>query len=483
MHGAARPKSRALVISGDTGAENMARIRLVWVNEGPQVDPILGIHRGEDGFVSFSRKTQNGEWQEFASVRSDSLATMFPEFRAELMRDSYYTVNSFYRARGPNRNWPKLGAPYRKKEGLRYLNACYADLDCYKAGLDYVKMAGVVLVAQSKGIIPRASIFAQSGRGVWLFWLLQDPNNPGKPQRAWPEKIALWKRIQKEIHDRLAVCGADAHDAVRVTRVPGSIHSGANQSVTYAWQPNARGQAVVYTLDDMAKALGLTQFAVQTGAKRRGWLALQSGRLRQFDRLRAMRGGFQEGCRNRALLLYVIFMLKNGFGENAVMDNARRFGAECRPPLSEQEIGGAVASAKKAKQYRHRVTNQTISDWLQIRPEESAGLESWKPASSFRLPVIPEEERPTRKGRMKARRDAIKEIVADGDRVPSAREMVTLLREQYSVSASHVTVEADYRALGIVSEAARKPHTLGAKLQGNYKSQNVVHDLGKFPRI
>jgi hypothetical protein len=431
----------------------------VWVNEGPQVDPILGIHRGEDGFVSFSRKTQDGEWQELASVRSDSLASMFPEFRAELMRDSYYTVNSFYRASGPNQNWPKLGAPYRKTEGLRYLNACYADLDCYKAGLDYVKMAGIVLSAQSKGLIPRVSIFAQSGRGVWLFWLLQDPANPGKPQRAWPEKVALWTRIQREIHDRLALCGADAHDAARVTRVPGSIHGGANQSVTYAWQPDVRGKAFVYTLDGMAQSLGLTHLTGQVSAKRKGWLALHRGRLRQFDQLSAMRGGFSEGCRNRGLLLFAIFMLKNGFSEDAIMHNARKFGADCHPPLSEPEVRGAVAEAKKAKHRRYRVTNQTISDWLQIRPEEAIMLESWGPASSFLTKAVPEEKRLTRKEHMKVRRDAIKGIVRQAGRVPSVREMVAILSEQYSEPASHVTVEADYRKLGFVSEAERKRRT------------------------
>jgi hypothetical protein len=434
----------------------MARIKLLWVTDGPQVDPILAIHRGEDGFVSFSRKTQDGEWQELASVRSDSLSSMFPEFRAELIRDSYYTVNSFFRANGPNRKWPKLSAPYRKTEGLRYLNACYADLDCYKVGLDYVKMAGSVLVAQSQGIIPHVSIFARSGRGVWLFWLLQDPRNPGKPPRAWPEKIALWTSIQRELHDRLVAFGADALDATRVTRVPGSIHSGTDESVTYAWQPDATGKAFVYTLDGLAQFLGLTNLADQASVKRKGWRALHSGRLRQFDQLRAMRGGFSEGCRNRGLLLHAIFMLKNGFHDDAIMENARKFGTECHPPLSEQEVWSAVAEAKKAKHRRYRVTNQTISDWLQIRPEEAILLESWGPASSFRAKAAPEEKRLTRKERMKARRDAIKEIVGQAGRVPSVREMVTILREQYCESASHVTVEADYRALSLVSEHVQK---------------------------
>ena len=163
-------------------------------------------------------------------------------------------------------------------------------------------------------------------------------------------------------------------------------------------------------------------------------------------------------------MLYVVFMLKNGFGQDAIMDNASRFGAECHPPLSEREIRGAVASAQNAKQPHRRFTDQTISDWLQISPKESALLETWGPASCFRSTAIAAEKRPTRYERMKARRDAITKIVGQADRVPSVREMVTILREQYSESASHVTVEADYHALTLVSEseAKRRKRELGS---------------------
>lgn len=432
--------------------ETMARIKIVWKREGPQVDPILIIHRGGDGFVSFSRKNESGGWKELASVRADNLASVFPEFRDELVRDSYFSVNGFWKDNGDNRKWPNLGAPYRKTEGLRYLNACFADVDCHKVNLNEIQMCGVVLSAQHKRILPRVSLMVRSGRGVWLFWLLGDIRDPRKPQRAWPEKITQWTEIQKAIHERLAMCGADARDAARVTRVPGSIHTGTNLEVFYMWQGDRRGLVPVYTLDDMARALNLTRSFGKGPAKRRGWIALHRGRLQRFEQLRSMRRGFSEGCRNRALLLYVTFMLKNGFGQDKIMENAARFGAECRPPLSDQEIRNDVASAQKAKQSHRRVTNGTISDWLQISPEESALLESWAPASFFLSPVAPKAKQPNRNERMKARRNTIAKIVAQAGHVPSVREMVTILREQYQVSASHVTVEADYRALALVSE-------------------------------
>ena len=128
------------------------------------------------------------------------------------------------------------------------------------------------LSAQHKRILPRVSLMVRSGRGVWLFWLLGDIRDPRKPQRAWPEKITQWTEIQKAIHERLAMCGADARDAARVTRVPGSIHTGTNLEVFYMWQGDRRGLVPVYTLDDMARALNLTRSFGKGPAKRRGGL-------------------------------------------------------------------------------------------------------------------------------------------------------------------------------------------------------------------
>ena len=38
------------------------------------------------------------------------------------------------------------------------------------------KAIGAVIDAQDQGLIPPASVITRSGRGIWLLWLLQDPN-------------------------------------------------------------------------------------------------------------------------------------------------------------------------------------------------------------------------------------------------------------------------------------------------------------------
>jgi hypothetical protein len=63
----------------------------------PFVDPIIQIHRGPDAFVSFHRKREE-QWEDIGSMRTADLRQMFPQFVEELERDSYFSINSFYRA-------------------------------------------------------------------------------------------------------------------------------------------------------------------------------------------------------------------------------------------------------------------------------------------------------------------------------------------------------------------------------------------------
>lgn len=88
---------------------------------------------------------------------------------------------------------------------------------------------------------------------------LHDPKHTDTAPRAWPEKKRLYVEINRAAGQRLAKLGADAaaHDASRVTRVPGSVHSGSHQRVKYWIQAAAGGQAITYTLDALARAFGV----------------------------------------------------------------------------------------------------------------------------------------------------------------------------------------------------------------------------------
>src|SRR5215469_15919193 len=133
---------------------------------------------------------------------------------------------------------------------LRYLCACFADLDFYKHGLSYGQAIGTIIDHQDAGLIPPVSVVIRSGRGMWLVWLLHDSRNAKLPPRAWREKQQQYQRVQGKIHRCLARLGSDAHDAMRITRVPGSIHSGASERVRFFVQADDAGCCYSYTLDE-----------------------------------------------------------------------------------------------------------------------------------------------------------------------------------------------------------------------------------------
>jgi hypothetical protein len=147
------------------------------VPERPTSDVIDMVHRGHDGYLSFTRKrgTEGNDWDELCSVKASELDTWFPELRADLMRDSYYTVCGFYRP-GFGRSVvdPRLPRARRLTKEVRWLTACFADLDTrhLPGGLTDGQAIGVLLDEQDRGHVPPASIIARSGRGLWAFWVL-----------------------------------------------------------------------------------------------------------------------------------------------------------------------------------------------------------------------------------------------------------------------------------------------------------------------
>ena len=137
-------------------------------------------------------------------------------------------------------------AGIRSSNALRWLNVCHVDIDCYKVGLSVGDALGAIVNLQDAGILPAATMFARSGRGLWVFWYLVDEGNPvsgtrtlynaehgpSTPQRAHGRAIALYARVQWALADRLAHLGADigALDGCRFAPVPGTLKTATEAS-------------------------------------------------------------------------------------------------------------------------------------------------------------------------------------------------------------------------------------------------------------
>ena len=258
--------------------------------EAPEAPPLLAIHRHKDGVVTFHRKGEDpGTFENLYGIRPKDLPDLFPTFREALDRDSYFSINAFWHREKKKRLLPATEA--RQPNRLRYLCAAYTDLDIHNLQLDFGTALAAIVKRQDENVIPPASVIVRSGRGMWLLWFLHDARVPDQPPGAFPEKLRLYLQVNRAIFDRLANLGADACalDALRLVRVPGSIHTLSEKCprVKYWLQADADGKPYSYTLDDLARLVGVASREMApeerkamleaerpTGERRRGFAQL-----------------------------------------------------------------------------------------------------------------------------------------------------------------------------------------------------------------
>ena len=126
-------------------------------------------------------------------------------------KDIYISMNTFYKT-------------YRRIDCLKELRACYIDLDIYNT--KFTKEQVIMNLEENyyNQSIPIPNFVMDSGRGLYLIWLINTV-----PSKALP----LWKAIEEYLYKELKDFGADrkALDPTRILRVEGSINSKSNTMV------------------------------------------------------------------------------------------------------------------------------------------------------------------------------------------------------------------------------------------------------------
>src|SRR5271154_4828159 len=138
---------------------------------GPQLHPIKALHR-HDGYIKFMVKDADDpdRMERQFSIRADALDAWFPEFTAALVRDSFCSINGGYTL--ADRSSAPWGRPLHNTDSLRFLCACYCDIDYYSRGLTRLQVLTESERMWESGELPEASMVVDSGRGMWLLWLL-----------------------------------------------------------------------------------------------------------------------------------------------------------------------------------------------------------------------------------------------------------------------------------------------------------------------
>lgn len=491
--------------------------------DGPHDAVLHAIHRGPSGYIPLAVKDGGREWRELGAVAVGQ--PFLPHLLQALARDGYFGVNTSYRTgqrfvqreqwtpipgmqpalgRGEGlekalkraRRWhkdegltgpeelrlvwerqtenPDTGLPWQKHDShtLRWLNAAYADLDCYKVGLDVGTTLGAIISLQDAGKIPPATLFARSGRGLWVLWFLQDVKNPASgeavihgqrheshtPQRASARALALYARVQHAIVSQLAHLGADlcAVDGARYAPMPGTLKTTGTDRVLYWVQATAAG-VPVYTLGDLAAQLGLelrtrehpiVEAAIsaepnetKATAGRKGWKQRWFYALADLEMLLRLRGDTFSApnvSRNIAAFYYATILTRCGMKPADV--DARVTALGQRSGLEPNEILAALRQARKRKPGQNHLLSSArwLSD-LRVTDIERTYLRNRTP------PAATGDD-----ANVGTRRAAIMDVInGNGGRVPSVRLMAEHLQAAGVPCGNHTTVWRDYRALGL----------------------------------
>jgi len=447
------------------------------------VETIHQIEHQQDGYIGLCRKANDG-WHNMAGVPVHQLREYLPQLLPFLLEDAYFTVNAAWKAKPWSNADTGLPVPCRRESDLRYLNACYVDLDIYKGGepLGLWEAMSFIGKAQDENKIPPASIIGRSGRGVYMLWLLNN-GRQGAMQRAFPAEIALYKRVNAAIQEvlhklepRLEV--DPIKDAARVLRLPGSINSSSptRDRVEFLIQATrGKGIAPSYSLAELAEELGVRNHIYPTGkrkqveqdfystmfengrpiknrgscpARRKGRLATGQYRLEDLKVIEQVQGGFKQGSRRQSIMRFAHFAKAAGWTLSDIVEEAKSIGANCSPAYPSDKSDSPVAKIvdevwiSQTKQWR----NDDLAKFFGVTHDfaEEHGLHSIIPASTK---AIREALPSSRTLAREARREAILGILRDHPgRLPSSRELASSL-EALGHKTSHETARVDLEAV------------------------------------
>lgn len=491
--------------------------------------PVLEIHRGNpDGFIGFGKKRTTGSGIEhIGAVKVKDAREMIPGLLTQFISyDGYMTVNSYAIAGNP---WKKTGLPYllRAEKYLLELAACYADLDVGRPGeeskhpgasMDWQSAQIEVLRRQREGRIPPFSIMACSGRGVYLFWLLRDEQDPTMLPRAYPSTIIRYKAVNRELHKLLdgLACDQTAADAARFLRNPGSINTKVMKRVTYSLTMQADdGGRLTYSLPELESLLRLNAPApslpddVRAKAKLPAYRrdpykpAKDKGsrpqyiaqyhrtnelRAQDLETIEAWRGGwlhagdiYPDGHksigRGIMLRLYAGWLRGSGKTREEVLDRLSIMAANCKrangKPNPYPSDPGDLPLLKivddtfstNPKKHIKNTPNIKLLDWLGISEQTDSEL------LDRLLSILPESVKALREAAIPKQADltgerhkAIKAVLdLHRGKIPTPRRMASILADHHVLNHrgkpySFEIIRQDYAVLGIPSARPGRPH-------------------------
>lgn len=451
--------------------------------------------------------------EELISENLRNLREMLPVIREFILLDAYFTVNLFYPGAQHWRH-PQTGMRVMKRteKCLQNLVAAYVDLDVGRAAEDaripeqrmtWRQAAAIAGDYMDAELLPQATFFARSGRGVYCIWCLRDehdrdklirlpPPFPGAEGEERARLLGVYKRINKEFGERLRCAAADRiHDASRYLRLPGSIHSKTRQRVIWQLQ-TVDGKIPLYTMRELANWAGLTRtelitpalpYEIQTSEprlltgeiepekqvrktknpgsapqKKAGQKRLGLNRVHDIETIEGYRFGFDQGFRSGTLLRYADALRIAGYTKAEIESRLAEMGLRCNPPYPSDANDTPISEiVKDAFKESRKYLTKNLTSWFQVTPELARELNL--------ISIIPPEVRDERKltrvkqaSVIQRRRQLMQELItAANGKLPALRRLVDLLA-RYGYIVNKDTVRGDLKALGYKLRSPGRPN-------------------------
>ena len=275
----------------------------------------------------------------------------------EFEKDNVYiSLNTFY-------------STYRRIEYLKELKAQFIDLDTYKTKFTKEQILMNLEENYFNKSIPRPNLIVDSGRGLYLIWLINSV-----PSKALP----LWKSVEEYLYSVLKPFGADrqALDPTRVLRVPGSINSKSDSVVRiideyeYIYDLREIQKEFLPELDErVKKKKGRPKKMVFIHRER----SLYYARIQDIIKICELRNYDLKGHRELMLFLYRYYLCSFLEDTEKALNDVLELNSMFILPLNEREVIRATRSSEtvylnKNKEYRYK--NKTLIDLLEISEYE-----------------------------------------------------------------------------------------------------------------
>ena len=323
----------------------------------------------------------------------------------------YISINTFY-------------STFRRLEYLKELKAQFIDLDTYKTGFTKEQIIMHLEADYFNKSIPRPNLIIDSGRGLYLIWLLNSV-----PSKALP----LWKAIEEYLYSVLKPFGADrqALDPTRILRVPGSINSKSKTTVKvieqydYIYDLREIQNEYLPELEERkAKKKGRPSKTVFIHRER----SLYYARIQDIIKLCELREYDLKGHRELILFLYRYYLCYFLEDTKKALEDVLELNREFVYPLSETEVIRATRSAEKvylSKDKDYKYKNETLIELLAITELEETYMttiisdKEFKRRKNIRNKKAYEEKlradgKVSEKDKIAERRAKIKDLLAQG---------------------------------------------------------------------